>query len=173
METDGGSQQTEPSISSITREGLVGGVVGAAALAIWFLIIDTLAGRPLYTPAILGARMFQGAVADQFTGMPEPAAALIAGYTLVHGLAFVIAGWMIAAALSIFERTPPLMIPGFFFLVVFFELGYYAYILAFVEPVFGAVNWPAMVIGNFLAIAGMAGYFRRRHPDLHRKLLRE
>ena len=45
----------ESSMLSIAREGFLDGVIGAAAVAIWFLILDTLAGQPFYTPAVLGA----------------------------------------------------------------------------------------------------------------------
>ncbi len=106
------------------------------------------------------------------TGLPESAAALIAGYSVVHGVAFVIAGLMIASAMAVFERTPPLLIPGFFFLVVFFELCYYVFVLAFIEPVFGALNWPAVLIGNLLAAATMGIYFLRRHHTLLPRLVK-
>jgi hypothetical protein len=36
------------------REGLITGMVGAAAVAVWFLITDLIQGRPLSTPSILG-----------------------------------------------------------------------------------------------------------------------
>ncbi|UCC84885.1 MAG: hypothetical protein JSW46_08195 [Gemmatimonadota bacterium] len=157
-----------PGMSALAREGLVGGLLSAAALALWFFVTDTLAGQPFHTPALLGARLFGG---------PTPSsgsiAGPVAGYTLFHGLAFVAAGLMVAWAVAAFERTPPLMIPGSFFLVVFFEFVYYTYVLAFVEPVLGQVNWPAVLVGNLLAAASMVGYFWRRHPDLLRRLARD
>src|SRR6185295_18953790 len=36
------------------REGLITGFIGATAIAIWFLIVDTIAGHPFYTPNFLG-----------------------------------------------------------------------------------------------------------------------
>jgi hypothetical protein len=156
-----------PAMSALAREGVVGGLLSAAALALWFFVTDTLAGQPFHTPALLGERLFGG---------PSPTsgsiATLVAGYTLFHGLAFVAAGLMVAWAFALFERTPPLMIPGAFFLVVFFEFVYYTYVLAVVEPVLGEVNWPAVLVGNLLAAAAMIGYFWRRHPDLLRRLAR-
>ncbi len=156
----------ESSMLSIAREGFLGGVIGAAAVATWFLILDTLAGQPFYTPAVLGAGVFQGRTAVELSGLPQSAAALVAGYTVVHGVAFVIAGLIVALAASMFERTPVLMIPGFFFLLVFFEFAYYMYVLAFVEPVLGAINWPEVLVGNLIAVVSMATYFWRRHRDL-------
>ena len=166
------STAVSSSLVTVAREGTIGGVIGAFALAFWFLIADLIAGQPFYTPALLGARVFGGEVAPVGGGMPDSAAALVAGYTVLHGLAFVVAGLMIACAMAVFERTPPLLIPGFFFLMVFFEFVYYTYVIAFVEPVFGAVNWAAILIGNLIAVASMAAFFWRRHPSLLRRLVR-
>ncbi len=170
METVSGDRSVRDfSLPAVAREGAIGGIIGAVALAIWFLVTDSLAGRPLLTPALLGARVFQGAGG---AGMPQPAVLLVAGYSVVHGLAFVGAGLIIAQAMAIFERTPPLLIPGFFFLVVFFEFVYYTYVLAVVEPALGILNWPVLLVGNLIAVLFMAGYFWRRHPDLLRRLAR-
>jgi hypothetical protein len=157
-----------PAMSALALEGAVGGLLSAAALALWFFVTDSLAGQPFHTPALLGARLF-GGPASASGSIAGP----VAGYTLFHGLAFIAAGLMVAWAVALFERTPPLMIPGTFFLVVFFEFVYYTYVLAFVEPVLGAVNWPAVLVGNLLAAASMIGYFWRRHPDLLRRLARD
>ncbi len=172
METVSGDRSVwEFSLPAVAREGVVGGIVGALALAIWFLVTDAMAGRPFLTPALLGARVFQGASAVE-AGFPQPAALLIAGYSIVHGLAFVGAGLMIAHAMAIFERTPPLLIAGFFFLVVFFEFVYYTFVLAVVEPALEILNWPILLIGNLIAVLAMASYFWRRHSDLLRRLVR-
>src|SRR5205814_4058230 len=42
-------------------DGLLTGSIGAAAIALWFLVIDALAGRPLFTPAALGSAILLGA----------------------------------------------------------------------------------------------------------------
>ncbi len=82
-----------------------------------------------------------------------------------------LAGRLIAAAIELLEPTPPILTPGFFFLVVFFEFAYYTYVLAFAEPIFGAVPWPAVLLGNLVAVASMIAYFWRRHSDLPGRLL--
>jgi hypothetical protein len=55
----------------IVREGLAAGFLGAAAVAIWFLLYDTAAGVPLRTPALLGSALFHG--------LRDPSALVIAG----------------------------------------------------------------------------------------------
>jgi len=44
----------------IAREGLVSGLLGAGAVAVWFLLYDVAAGVPLRTPALLGAALLHG-----------------------------------------------------------------------------------------------------------------
>src|SRR5881398_1966295 len=44
---------------SLVQEGMLAGLIGAATVALWFLIVDALAGRPLYTPTVLGSALFR------------------------------------------------------------------------------------------------------------------
>ena len=39
-------------------EGIIAGIIGAATIAIWVLILDTINGHPLYTPTLLGTALF-------------------------------------------------------------------------------------------------------------------
>ena len=78
---------------SIFGEGVVVGLLGATAVAAWFLLYDLAAGEPFRTPALLGATIFDG--------LRDPAAlvitpGLVLKYTVVHGLAFLAFG--VAAA---------------------------------------------------------------------------
>src|SRR2546428_8729585 len=50
---------TIPESRTLYQEGLVAGLVGAATIAVWFLILDSLSGRPLYTPTVLGTALFR------------------------------------------------------------------------------------------------------------------
>jgi len=45
---------------SILREGIVAGCIGAAVVAVWFLVFDLARGTPLLTPALLGHVVFHG-----------------------------------------------------------------------------------------------------------------
>src|SRR5262249_56241902 len=50
-------------VTGLYQEGLIAGLVGAATVALWFLIIDAIQGRPPYTPTVLGAALFGRAAA--------------------------------------------------------------------------------------------------------------
>ncbi|HEV8144266.1 MAG TPA: hypothetical protein VGQ77_15500, partial [Methylomirabilota bacterium] len=49
-----------PNQRSVLREGTIAGLLGAATVAIWFLIFDVLRGKPFLTPALLGSAVFHG-----------------------------------------------------------------------------------------------------------------
>src|SRR5262249_22126839 len=53
------SEERSPA-SQILEDGLFSGALGAVLVALWYLILDSLAGRPLYTPFLLGSVLFQG-----------------------------------------------------------------------------------------------------------------
>ncbi|MDH3426995.1 MAG: hypothetical protein OEM23_01040, partial [Gemmatimonadota bacterium] len=44
----------------MVRQGIAAGLIGALVVAVWFLIVDSIAGRPLFTPAALGSAMING-----------------------------------------------------------------------------------------------------------------
>src|SRR6059058_5833825 len=74
-------------LTRILREGFIAGLIGAGAVALWFLIVDTIAGRPFFTPAMLGSAVFWG--------VHDPALVVIEysriiGYTMIHVSAFII-----------------------------------------------------------------------------------
>ncbi|MBW2496470.1 MAG: hypothetical protein JRF61_04275 [Deltaproteobacteria bacterium] len=70
------------------------GLVGAAFVALSVLIVDWLAGSPLGTPNALGAALFRG---ETFALQAPIEPALVFGYTMLHGTAFVVVA---AAAVS-------------------------------------------------------------------------
>ena len=65
-----------PQEHSTIREGLVTGVLGAAAVALWYLVVDAAAGRPFHTPNALGGVLFRG---DASPGARDVVPALVAG----------------------------------------------------------------------------------------------
>lgn len=68
------------------QNGLLAGVIGAFVVAVYFLVIDVLAGRPFATPSALGAVTFR---AEPFDLTRTPELVLIAGYTAIHGTVFI------------------------------------------------------------------------------------
>src|SRR5437867_8834363 len=107
MTTDRVSEPSVPSstsIGDILLDGLFAGTIGALAVALWFLLLDAIAGRPLYTPALLGGVLLQGSspVAWEVTIAPLP----IAVYTAFHFVVFIAFGVLASYLMSLFEQFP-------------------------------------------------------------------
>ena len=41
------ASEPSPDVTRLSQEGMVAGLLGAATIAVWFLLLDALAGRPL------------------------------------------------------------------------------------------------------------------------------
>ncbi|HEV8305758.1 MAG TPA: hypothetical protein VGQ25_12400 [Gemmatimonadales bacterium] len=155
-------------LNRILREGFIAGCVGAAAVAAWFLIVDSVNGRPLFTPAMLGRAVFWQQY-DPAHVVIDPAS--IFGYTMIHVSAFVVVG-VIAAALAAEVEVAPTTL---FFVVVgfcFFEVGFYILVALLAKPLLGSLAWWSVAIGNGLAALGMGYYLWREHPKIGEELRR-
>ncbi|MBW3552819.1 MAG: hypothetical protein KY466_04880 [Gemmatimonadetes bacterium] len=145
--------------------GIVTGLVGGFAVAVWFLILDTFAGRPLYTPAALGSLVFLGASGP---GEVQLSAAVIAGYTVLHFAVFAVAGLALTWVARQLERTPAFWLIAFMAFVIL-EGVFLGGALALGAWVLGAVGVWAVGVGNVVAVASMAGWLWGMRPELRRQ----
>lgn len=150
----------------IAREGFIAGVIGAASVAIWFLIVDTIAGKPFFTPAMLGSAVFWGESDPSEIVVAFPR---IVGYTMFHVIAFLVVG-MLAALLTyeieLFPTTLFLAVVAF----AVFEVGFYIVVAVLAAPLLGALAWYNVAIGNAIAAGGMGYYLWQAHPKLREEL---
>jgi hypothetical protein len=153
--------------TSVLREGVVAGCIGAAVVAVWFLVFDIARGKPLLTPALLGALVFQGV--NNPTGL-EISAGPILGYTVLHGLAFIAFGVVAASLMAASEREPALLI-AVVILFACFEVFFLALQGALGQSIVGALVLWSVMIGNFVAAVAMLWYFLSRHRTLPRLLV--
>jgi hypothetical protein len=146
-------------------DGLFTGMIGALVVAIWFLVLDAVAGRPLYTPALLGGVLLHGAqsVAQQVPIAPTE----IAAYTAFHFVAFIAVGIVLSWLMTLFEKFPIM----FFVLLVLFvclQVGFFALDVAMGAELLGRLRPWTVLTANVLAAASMALYQWRRHPGVVR-----
>lgn len=147
-------------------QGFVTGLIGYAAVALFFGVVNVLSGESFfYTAALLGHTLLGTDVAS--TGDVVQAAPVFA-YNGVHLLLFLafgfVASWLVEEA----ERHPV-----FWYLIFFaFLWGMFynvALVVLFTLPVAeAAVPWGTIVAANLFAGIGMAAYLGRRHPGFTR-----
>ncbi len=150
--------------SKVYEEGMVGGLIGAATIAVWFFLLDLYQGRPLFTPSVLGAAFFRGGLdAASAQGLPV-SFEMVIWFTWVHGLVFIAIGVIGAWLIRLAERDPNYGF-GIILLFVVFEFGFIGVSMTVADAVVHALTIPAILIGNLLAAGAMGAYFWRRHPN--------
>ncbi|MEN8375191.1 MAG: hypothetical protein ABFS34_07055 [Gemmatimonadota bacterium] len=147
----------------VLREGLYGGLIGAGAVAVWFLLIDAIFGRLLFTPGALGSVLFHGArsVAEVQTD-----ALTILGYSGLHVLAFFVTGLIAAAIVKEAEDYAMPLILGAIMLFVVFETFFIGVLAIVAQWLLTVIPWWSILIGNIIAAGAMGSYLWRRHPKL-------
>ena len=152
---------------SIITEGIVVGLAGATAVAVWFLLYDLAAGVPFRTPALLGATIFDG--------LRDPAAlvitpALVLKYTVLHGLAFLAFGIAVASlfALVDYERR---VLFAVFMLFCCFEVFLVGMVMMLAEWLIDEMPIWAILGANLLAAGVMLGILFRSHHRVPREVL--
>ncbi len=151
---------------TITRDGIVAGVLGATAVALWFLGIDSLYATPFATPAALGRGLLR------LFGPPgsEGVAIYVLAYTIFHYVAFILAGLLVSIVVH-WAQSSPTVLAGALILFVVFEIGFYGISSALQEsPFLGALGWGAVATGNLIAAIVMGAYMWRTHPELKSEL---
>jgi len=144
---------------SATGDGIAAGLAGAAAVAVWFLLYDSVTAVPLRTPALLSAWLFHGLRDPHSLVITAP---LVLEYTIVHGVAFVVSGvataWLLVAA----DREPRLMFV-IFMLFCCFEVFAVVMIEVLSESLLDTITWWPILVGNALGAAAMIAVLSRHH----------
>ena len=151
---------------SIVRDGIVAGVLGATAVAVWFLGVDMVYAHAFSTPEALGRGLLR------LFGPPgtEGMMTFVIGYTIFHFAAFIAAGLFVSVIVH-WAQTSPTVLAGAMLLFVAFEIGFYGLSAALQEsPLLGALGWAQVGTGNLIAALVMGTYMWRTHPELKGEL---
>ena len=154
-----------PGAVSLYQEGMIAGVLGALAVAVWFLVLDSLSGRPFWTPTVLGTALFRHG-----SGLDAPATLpvsfeMVLMFSWIHGMVFAGLGGIAARLLGYVERHPSAGF-GVLLLFVIFQFGFIAVATVFAEPVLRVLSAWSILVANLLAAATMTAFLWRRHPSL-------
>lgn len=151
---------------SLVRDGVVAGVLGATAVAVWFLGVDLIYSHALATPEALGRGVLR------LFGPPgtEGPMVFVVVYTIFHYVAFIGAG-LLVSVIVYWAQTSPTVLAGAMMLFVAFEIGFYGLSSALEQsPFLGALGWAQVATGNLIAALVMGTYMWRTHPELKSEL---
>ncbi len=151
---------------SLFEDGILTGMTGAAVVAIWFLILDTARGQIFFTPSLLGSVIFLGQSPDRIISINPY---IIFAYTGLHGVLFLIAGFVIARMFAMFEHNPQF---GIVILLLFllFESILFSAAAAIFPNLIGTIGTVAVACGNLFAAIAMFAFLIRRHPAAMQQL---
>jgi hypothetical protein len=162
------TRETTPIGYGVLREhklvarGLVTGLIGACAVAVWFLVLDTARGQPFFTPAALGAALLLGATSQAEVQVTVP---IVAAYTVLHLAAFSMIGIAMEWVAERIERAPVVLRAGALTFVLLEGL-FIGVVGALSQWVLGALGYWAVAVGNLLALGSMAMWILATHPKL-------
>jgi VanZ family protein len=149
----------------ILLDGVVGGLLGALAIAICFLFVDLSKGEPLITPAVISGLLFRF-----FTSSTQPTLWATLVYTLLHFTVFGIVGLVMAWLIRATRRASTVA----FFVVIFIavsEVGFVLLLAGGQSPsVPGITRW-SLLVANLMGVGVMLAYFFARNPDVGGNLL--
>jgi hypothetical protein len=145
-------------------DGAVAGLIGAAIVAVWFLFMDAVTRLPLYTPTVLGEGLFLREQGLTSNAGEQVSLKLTLMYSGVHGLVFMVLG-VIAAYLLLLPKRKLHFGISILLLFAILELGFVGTAFVLAKPVLDELAWPIVLIGNFLAAAGMACYLWLRRTS--------
>jgi len=146
---------------AVLREGVVAGALGALGVAIWFLGVDIVAGRPFNTPTPLGRVLL-----SILGGADRGPVVNTLVYTVFHFAAFGAVGIVASKLIHMARRMPHLTI-GLMLFFVTFQLGFYFVALALSQfDVIGTLGLYQIGAANLIASIAMGWFLWRLHPEL-------
>ncbi len=137
-------------------QGLEAGVIGYVVVAVFFLILNLVTGRPaFFTAESLGTALLGGTAG----------AGAVLAFNGVHMVGSLVIG--LAAAFLLYETDlhPSLWYPAMFIFVAGFILSS-VFAGVFAAELAGAAPWWAIFVANALAGGVAGGFLWTRHPNL-------
>ena len=153
----------KPERTEVFAQGLVAGLAGYATVAVFFAIVNLIAGRSVFhTAALLGSALFYG--------LRDPAQLVIApgpvlSYNGLHLVIFLCLGTIAAWLAYLAEKGPELWYVGAvaFIFMAFHTFGFF---LALTQPVRAALAPWLMLAAGGIGCAAMAAYLVWVHPRI-------
>jgi hypothetical protein len=150
---------------STFREGITTGLIGGTVAAFWYLIFDTLRGRPLETPSALGRVFAARPEGGGIPGVTQIQPLAVAEYTILHFVVFCLLGLTLAKFTHMAVRNPALRMGVWIGVVVAFTF-FLGYLLALYWMTGQRFPWWSALVVDLVGVGSMGLYLWRRHPEI-------
>jgi hypothetical protein len=150
-------------LAEVVGDGVFAGLIGASAVALWFLVVDSALRTPLFTPSLVASALLRGepAVADHAVDL-----SMVAAFTAIHCMCFIAFGVVASWLVDQFQHTPDLPLISIAIFIAL-EGGFVTATKLVVPDVAAVIGHGFIVAGNVFAAVGMGIYLRgwQRHPE--------
>lgn len=146
-------------------EAFYAGIFGGSAVALFFLVSDTLAGRPFFTPSLLGSVLFLGAEASDVASVRFDA---IVYFSVVHIIAFTALGALLSFVVhevELHSKHPALVMLVLFGII---EAGFFVVAPVLLPGVIDVLGMISIATANLLAALVLALFFVLTHHAVTR-----
>jgi len=154
--------------SSVLYDAFGAGSIGGSIVSLFFLALDSIQGRPFFTPSLMGTVLFTNSTAH---AAAEVRMDMVAYYTLVHFAVFGILGGVVAVLLrqvELHSKHPAIILVTIFMLT---EVLFVAAAALLMPGVVAVVGTAKIAAANLLGAGGMASFLLATHrPDLWHKV---
>lgn len=141
-------------------ESFYGGAIGGSVIALYFLVVDSLGGRPLLTPSILGSTLFLGESADTVITVRLEA---VAYATVVHFAAFGLFGLVATRIVRFVEARGGSFLTAAMTLFVITEVGFVLAASVLAPGLVRRLGQGTVLVGNVLTAIVMTLFLRSAH----------
>jgi len=158
-----GSKPEQPvhiGLGEIGLDGIMAGVIGASAIALFFLVVDLVRFEPLFTPSMLGSAILKGVTPSAEIPVDM---SMVGAYTLLHGGLFALVGCLGAWALVQRGTSPGLGIVSTILFAIF-EFGSIAAAAIYLPTLIPLLGAGTITLGNLLSALAMGAYLHDWQP---------
>jgi len=156
----------EPDSPRPSREGDIafetfyGGAIGGSVIALFFLVVDSMAGQPLLTPSVLGSALFLGESAATANTVRLDA---VAYATIVHFVTFGVFGLVATKIVRAVEARGGSFLMVATILFVLTEAGFVAAADVLVPGLVARLGQGTVLTANVLTALAMTWFLRSAH----------
>lgn len=138
---------------NVWKKGVVGGVLAATVIVLFFLILDAVRGQTLQTPAFLAGVLLGREEVRESVG-------IITLYTALHYAVFAAVGVVVTWTLRVCHAPASILlglVVGFFL----FDVVFYAGVAFTGVDVVDTIGWPSFLASNLLGGIALMWYLAR------------
>lgn len=148
------------STGDLLYDAFYGAAIGGVAIALFFLVVDIIQGRPLFTPSLMGEALFTRA---DPASVSEVSLDMVAYFTVVHLASFLVLGVVISylcRATGVAKTNLP-VVTGVVFVIL--TAAFLAGDFLLLGGVAAVIGVPYVLAANFLTALAMGIFLRRVH----------